>query len=115
MQAVSGGDNNHILKQEEKQNTGVTLGRMDTFARVEQQSSAQRLQVGPADAAHGLRTRQFKPRSLGRAKQLLDNPVAELFAHLWLWPKCSSSLRWCKAQMPSVPQAGLYTRMSCDR
>lgn len=56
MQVVSEGDNNHILKQEEKQNTDVTLDRMDTFARVEQQSSAQCLQVGPADAAHRLRT-----------------------------------------------------------
>lgn len=70
------------MKQEEKLNSGITLGGKDTFTRVEQQSSAQGLQMGPADAAHELRMQQFKPRSLGRAEQLLVNPVAELFAHL---------------------------------
>lgn len=109
------GDDNCISKQEEKLNSGITFGGKDTFTGVEQQSSAQSLQVGPADAAHGLRMQQFKPRSLGRAEQLLVSPVAEVFAHLQLQLKRLSSLRWCKAQITSVPQVGLYTRMSCDR
>lgn len=58
----------------------------------EQRSPAPCLRVGPADAAHGLRRQQFKPRSLGREKQLLVNPAAEQLARLQLWPKRSLSL-----------------------